>query len=445
MRGEHYHLVGMAGVGMSALAQGMLHAGCLVTGSDRDYDRGRELTVIARLGGAGARFVPQDGGGVTERTAGVVVSTAIEGDNPDLRAARALNVPVIHRAEMLGRLVEGKRCVAVTGTSGKSTVTGMIGWMLERAGADPVVVNGAPVLNWAGADAIGNFRAGRSDLWVIEADESDRSVLRFHPDWAVITNVSKDHFTADEAQRIFDKFRRQVRHGVVGPIEDAGPAGGFQPRVTPSGTEFTVGDRAVEVPLPGLHNAENAFLAVLLCGRLGLPPEQCAAGIASFRGIARRLETVGVAAGVRVVDDYGHNPAKIRAAYRALAPYGRRLLTVWRPHGYGPLALMLAELADAFVEVCRPQDRLWLLPVYDAGGTADRSVGSEMLAARLAARGVRAGVVAGHDDAAAAAVAAAEPGDVVLVMGARDPDLPGLARRILTALPRRPPAEHAPR
>jgi UDP-N-acetylmuramate--alanine ligase len=180
--GEHYHLVGVAGVGMSALAQVLLGQGMRVSGSDRHFDRGEDLEVIAKLRGAGVRFLPQDGRGVTAGTAGVVVSTAIEKGNPDLEAAECRAVPVMHRAEMLARAAAGKRCVAVTGTSGKSTVTGMIGWILDQAGADPVVVNGAPVLNWVTPAAVGNVRLGKSDLWVLEADESDRSLLRYHPD-----------------------------------------------------------------------------------------------------------------------------------------------------------------------------------------------------------------------------------------------------------------------
>lgn len=430
----HVHMVGAAGVGMSALAQAARHAGYSVTGSDRYFDAGRELDVISKLGGCGIRFVRQDGGGVTAETVAVVYSTAIEDDNPDVQAAKRLGVPLVHRAAMLTRLLEGREAVAVTGTCGKSTVTGMLGWILECCGRDPVVVNGAPVLNWADAAHVGNARLGRGNLWVFEADESDKSLVSYHPDWAVITNVSKDHFDTATAVELFRRFACQVKRGAVNVLEEPELMRDFRPAAADRGTSFAYRGVSFLVPLPGAHNAENAYLAVLMAEQLGCGLEEVRAALGSFRGIQRRLETVGHARGVTVVDDYAHNPVKIGAAWNALAAGGRRVIGIWRPHGYGPLRLMLDELASSFAHVCGAKDELLLLPVFDAGGTADRSTRSEQLAERLQAAGKACRVVADYDEAVRHVKASARQGDVVVTMGARDPGLPELARAILRAL-----------
>ncbi len=431
---EHYHLVGVAGVGMSALAQALLAAGHRVSGSDRLFDRGSELPVIARLRNAGVRFAAQDGSAVTEATAAVVVSTAVEADNPDLAAAVRVGCPAVHRAEMLGRLLRGKQCVAVTGTSGKSTVAGMIGWVLQELGADPTVVNGAAVVGWDSDSAVGNFRPGASGLWVIEADESDRSLMQYHPDWAVVTNVSADHFSHGETVELFERFCRQVRIGCISPTATPVFMDQCEPYVGRNSSHFTYGGTVFRLRLPGLHNAENALNAVMLCERLGYDGRSISAALATFAGLRRRLECVGVAGGITVVDDYAHNPAKIGAAWRALKPHCRRVISVWRPHGYGPLAKMMEALDETFSTLCTSDDLLFFLPVYDAGGTAERGIQTDALCERLRIHGCAAEYVESYDEVLDRIPMVAAPGDVVLVMGARDPCLTGLAHDLVTAL-----------
>lgn len=442
---DHYHLVGVAGVGMSALAQALLAQGARVSGSDRFRDQGQSSELLARLEAAGLRLTAQDGSGVAADTQAVVISTAIEPDNPDLEAARARGVPVIHRAEMLARLVRGRRLIAVSGTSGKTTVTGLVGWLLERGGQNPTVVNGGAVLNWKTARAPGNFRAGRDDLWVIEADESDRSLLHFEPEWEIITNLSRDHFDLSATLDLFRAFARKARAGVICgrgvsgalreerggvmlieaclEIEERGGRKGF----LHEGVFYSS-------PLPGAHNVENAWLAVVLGRRLGLAPAALREALSTFRGIERRLECVGEAGGVTVVDDYAHNPAKIAAAWNTMAEKHRRVLGVWRPHGFSPLAAMLPDLEVALTGVMRPEDRLWLLPIFYAGGTARRTVSSDDLAARLKQAGRCANVVDSYEGLEKELRGTAEEGDVILVMGARDPNLPRFARTILEIL-----------
>jgi len=447
MDGGHYHLIGVAGVGMSALAQALLAAGCEVSGSDRYVDGGGGSDVIRKLCGAGVRMFSQDGSGLSFDTRSVVISTAIESDNPDLLRAGELGVGVMHRSEALAALLEGKSCIAVTGTSGKSTVTGMIGWVLECLGADPSVVNGAPVVNWRDEAHIGNMRkasaaglpsSGRcAGLWVVEADESDRSLLNLHPDWAVITNVSKDHFSVEETMELFARFRAQAAIGVVSMIDEQQLLQDFRPELTRSGSRFGYEGVDFSLVVSGRHNAENALCAVIVCERLGYNLKAVSEALGAFKGIERRLERVGDAGGVPVVDDYAHNPAKIRASWQAMASYCVKLHAVWRPHGFGPLRTLMDELVSMFSEVTRPADRLFILPVYDAGGTANRSVNSDVLVEKLKQRGVAAVFAEDTDGLPEMLASGVESGDAVLTMGARDPDLPALAKRILAELRKR--------
>jgi UDP-N-acetylmuramate--alanine ligase len=335
---------------------------------------------------------------------------------------------------MLARLAEGKECIAVTGTSGKTTVTGMVGFVLEQLGGDPTVVNGGVVANWESEDRIGNVRVGHSSRWVLEADESDRSLLRFHPDWAIITNVSADHCPEAEARELFRTFAAQVRRGVLGPEG----AVHLDARLSADGARFRYGGQDFCVPLLGRHNVENALWAILLCERLGHPLSGVADALARFRGIRRRLDVIGTANGVTVIDDYAHNPAKIRAAWEAVAPHYERVLAVWRPHGYGPLSKMLSDLKGLFREMGRGCGGLTLLPVYYAGGTAQAAVTSEMLVNDLRGEGVPIELAQDYDDLVERIGSRAKPGDVVLSMGARDPNLPAVAARMVRAIAARP-------
>lgn len=426
------HLVGVCGVGMSALAQALIAAGWAVTGSDRYLDIGQDLAIVPKLRRAGVRFVPQDGSGIRGQTQAVVASTAIEAHNPDLLAAARCGVSVLHRAQMLAKLAEGKECIAITGTSGKTTVTGMVGFLLEQLGDDPTVVNGGAVVNWESEDTIGNARIGKSSRWVIEADESDRSLLCFQPTHAVITNVSADHFSLADAERLFEEFAGQVAGCVLGPDKDL--LRGVPMELTASGARFTYGGQEFRVRLLGRHNVENAINAIRLCETLGHPLGGIAEALAKFQGIRRRLDVAGTAAGVTVIDDYAHNPAKIRAAWQAVAPHYRRVLAVWRPHGFGPLAKMFDDVKRVFREMGQGGACIYILPVYYVGGTANPTVTSQTLVDELKRQGAPINFAADYDDLVDRLSTRTQAGDAVLIMGARDPELPAVARRLVGAL-----------
>lgn len=409
------HLVGIGGVGMSALAQALLDAGGTVTGADRALGgSGARPGVLAALARAGVRLFPDDGSGIGPDTARVIVSTAVEETNRDLRCARARGIPVVHRAAALAELLAPRRLVAVAGTCGKSTVTAILGHLLAESGFDPVVVNGAQVVGWdAGGTRVGSTRKGTGAYAVAEVDESDKSLVAFKPFAAVVTNASADHYSKAEMDAVFDAFVR----GVPGPVID-----GRRTPMVPSAAARTI-------PLPGEHNAVNAECALRMAAALGADPARLAAAIRTFPGVERRLQRVGTCGGAVVYDDYAHNPEKLHAMLATLqAAYPKGVAVVWRPHGYAPLRKMLEALAAMFRATLRPCDELLVLPVYDAGGTTDRSLNSDALVARLNASPVR--FVEGLEDAETHLRTHAPAFGALVVVGARDPGLPVLARRL---------------
>ena len=419
--GGSIHLVGIGGVGMSALAQAYLDAGYAVSGADRSLRAGgRRTPVLEALAAEGVNLFPDDGSGVGVGTDRLVVSTAIEDTNPDLAAARARGIPVVHRAAALSELLSARKLVAVAGTCGKSTVTAILGHVLVECGFDPLVVNGAQVVGWdVNGTRVGSVRNGAGEYAVAEVDESDKSLTAFHPYTAIVTNASADHYSKEEMDSVFDAFIRDIPGPVIdGRVTDGAPA------------------EAVEkLPMPGAHNRANARLALAMAISLGADPAKAAAALATFPGVERRLQRVGsVLCGdqeVAVYDDYAHNPEKLHAMWTTIAEaYPRGVATVWRPHGYGPLRKMLEPLAAAFRGVMRPQDALVLLPVYDAGGTADRSVNSDALAALLGDAPGTVKLVSNLEEAEEYLRARADAFGAIVTAGARDPGLPVLARRL---------------
>ena len=419
--GGSIHLVGIGGVGMSALAQAYLDAGYAVSGADRSLRAdGRRTPVLEALATEGVLLFPDDVSGVGVGTDRLVVSTAIEDTNPDLAAARARGIPVVHRAAALSELLSARKLVAVAGTCGKSTVTAILGHVLVECGFDPLVVNGAQVVGWdINGTRVGSVRNGTGEYAVAEVDESDKSLTAFHPYAAIVTNASADHYSKEEMDSVFDAFIRDIPGPVIdGRVTDGAPV------------------EAVEkLPMPGAHNRANARLALAMAIALGADPAKAAAALATFPGVERRLQRVGsVLCGdqeVAVYDDYAHNPEKLHAMWTTLAEaYPRGVAAVWRPHGYGPLRKMLEPLAAAFRGVMRPQDALVLLPVYDAGGTADRSVNSDALAALLGDAPGTVKLVSDLEKAEEYLRARADAFGAIVTAGARDPGLPVLARRL---------------
>jgi UDP-N-acetylmuramate--alanine ligase len=417
------HLIGIGGVGMSALATALVKLGDTVTGADRTLGTPN----IRFLESLGVRVFPDDGSGVDEATDEVIVSTAIEETNKGLLRAKELGIPVTHRAKALARTLSGYKLVAVVGTCGKSTVTAMLGHVLAECGLDPMCVNGANVPGWEGA-----VRFGKGEYAVAEVDESDKSLVAFSPYAAIVTNASADHYSKEEMDEVFDAFVKNVPGPVIdGRIGGIGAEGGMgaEGKVEAASRRF---EQEVPTSVPGRHNRQNAALALRMAVALGCDEAKARAALMTFRGVERRLQKIGEG----VYDDYAHNPEKLHAMLTTLQEkYDRGgVCVIWRPHGYAPLRKMKDALAAMFAATLRPQDGLILLPVYDAGGTTDRSINSKDLAAAIAsadaAVAARVDLVADLDAAFAWCAARRGAFGCFVTCGARDPGLPRLAQRI---------------
>lgn len=445
------HYVGVAGSGMSALAQFHAMGGGEASGSDRSLDRGQAQDLRRQLEAFKVRLFPQDGSGVVRfKPDAVVASTAIESDNPDFAAARRLEVRVLHRADELARYVAERRTIAIAGTSGKSTVAAMVFEILASAGRDPSVITGGGLRCLEGKGLVGNAWRGGSDLLVIEADESDGTLTRYAPWLGALLNVDRDHKEVPELVRMFAEFKsrcgRFVAHAGSPGLETllAGAATfglgagaqllGEGVELGPEGSRFSVRGVEFRLPAPGRHNVENALAAIAAAQVAGVGLRECAEALRAFQGVARRFEEVGTARGVTVIDDFAHNPAKVRAAFAAARLRAERVLAVFQPHGFAPTRFNRQEFVDAFVESLGARDVLWLPEIYYAGGTAQKTISSRDLADPVRARGKDARFVERREEIPAEVAAEAKEGDLVLSMGARDPSLGDFARSLLAEL-----------
>ncbi|MEO6579953.1 MAG: Mur ligase family protein [Sphingomicrobium sp.] len=454
-----YFFCGIGGSGMLPLASILRARGARVAGSDRSLDAGRLSAKFDYLRSLGIELHPQDGSGVAGGMT-LVTSAAVEQSIPDVIRAKALGLPHLTRPQLLAELLNAaQKSVAVGGTSGKSTVTGMIGWILHACHRQPTVMNGAVMKNFVSpASPFSSALVGDPELFVSEVDESDGSIALYRPSVAVLTNVSLDHHSMDELRGLFGAFLSRAAKAVVNlddpetramsdSVRDCmgygfdSPGAGFTGRdlqLGPNDCAFTVeadGESArVELQVPGRHNASNALAALAAAVSLGVPLPDAAAALGRFEGLKRRLEIVGTANGTIVIDDFAHNPDKIAASLETLAAHPGRLLVMFQPHGFGPLAKMGDELADTFAKGLREGDRLFLPdPVYQ-GGTVDQSRGSAWLAAAVKARGGDAVHLPRRSAIGEFLIAAAVPGDRVVIMGARDDTLSDFAADLLSRL-----------
>jgi UDP-N-acetylmuramate--alanine ligase len=448
--GGRFHYAGLGGAGMSALAQFQVMTGGAASGSDRAFDHGERAEMREQLERLGITVLPQDGSGAGANCAALIVSTAVEDQVPDVAAARAQDIPIVHRSELLAHFVAEHRSIAVTGTSGKSTASAMIFAILSGAARDPSIITGADLPELQERGLPGNALAGRSDLLVVEADESDGTLVRYAPAIGVILNLQRDHKEMAEVAAMFATLRARTRDAlVVGDAENLDPfAGGasrfgFSPRADirgedvelgPSSSTFRVWDTIFTLPVPGAHNVANALAAIAACRAVGVELAEMVRPLANFRGIGRRFQTVGKARGVEVIDDFAHNAEKIAAAIRTAKLRAKRVLAVYQPHGYGPTRFLRRDFVATFSRELAPGDRLYMLEVFYAGGTATRDFSSADIVAEIGARGVHAEFAPSREWLTARIAQDARPGDLVLIMGARDPSLSTLARAILTAV-----------
>lgn len=455
---KSYFFCGIGGSGMLPLALIVRGRGAAVAGSDRTLDQGRLAPKFEFLRARGIALFPQDGSGLAGADQLLVTSAAIEESVPDVVKARDIGAPRVNRPELLAELFNAAATgIAVGGTSGKSTVTGMIGWILHATGRDPTVMNGAVMKNFVSADIpFASALVGAGDAFVSEVDESDGSIALYRPKIAVLNNITLDHKSLDELRALFRDFAGKAERIVLNLDDDetrllaailppekvvsysltdeSADLFGTDVAEEPFAVSLRIGDVPVRLQVPGRHNAENALAALAAAQAAGVPLAEAAEALSGFTGLRRRFEKVGEANGVTVIDDFGHNPDKIAATLRTLHAFPGRLLLFFQPHGYGPLRTMKDELIATFAAEMAEGDILVMPdPVY-YGGTTDRSVGTADIVDGIAARGRTAEHIPERAQCARRLAGLARPGDRIVVMGARDDTLTQFAEDLLGAL-----------
>jgi len=440
------HFTGIGGIGMSGIAEILHELGYQVRGSDI-----AENANVQRLRAKGIDIaIPQAAENI-DGAAILVISTAIGEDNPELAAARAAFLPVVHRAEMLGELMRLRWSVAVAGTHGKTTTTSLVSALLDAAGIDPTVINGGIISGWGS-----NARLGKGDWMVVEADESDGSFARLIPTVAIVTNIDPEHLdhhgSFDQLEEAFASFVSAIPfYGFATLCMDHPAVQRLLPRikgrrVITYGLSANADVRAVSVthqdgqmvfdvqlsdrlqlamdgieglrlPMLGLHNVQNCLAAIAVALEMGVGADAIRSGLAGFAGVGRRFDIKGQSGGVTIVDDYGHHPVEIKAALSAgrLACGNHQLIAVVQPHRYSRLRDLFADFCGCFNEA----DAVLVADVYAAGEQPIEGASKEALVAGLRDHGHRApAVLDSPSDLASQIAAIARPGAYVMVLGA---------------------------
>jgi UDP-N-acetylmuramate--alanine ligase len=440
---EQIHFVGIGGIGMCGLAELLRAQGYAVSGSDL-----AEGATIARLRALGIPVALGHAAGHVGRADVVVVSSAVRAGNPEIAEAQRRGIPVIPRAEMLAEVMRLRDGIAIAGTHGKTTTTSLVGHVLQAAGLDPTLVVGGRVIGAGEESERSGARLGAGPFLVAEADESDGSFLHLSPVIAVVTNVEAEHLdhhgSVEALEDAFAAFlgrlpfwgtavlclddpgvqrllarasRKRVTYGFSAQADwvasEVAPEG--------AGSRFAVRRASeplgrVRLPLPGRHNVVNALAALAVAHEVEVPFAVAAEALASFRGVERRFETKGVAAGVRVVDDYGHHPTELRATLAAArSVHAGRIVAVFQPHRYS----RTRDLFDAFATAFHDADLLVVTEIYGAGEPKLPGVEAALLAEAIRARGHReVRFVPDLERVVAELLPELRSGDLVLTLGA---------------------------
>ncbi len=439
---------GIGGSGLSAIASFMADRGHIIAGSDRVFDRNLENPTCKTLKAKGITIVPQDGSGIDTSFDFAVFSTAVEDNQIEVIKAKQLNIPMKTRPEYLSRVVSEFRTIAVTGTSGKSTIAGMLPYLMNKLGLDPNFIGGGRVKQFKTKSSLGNSLSGSSDLLVVEACESDGSIVHYHPYYSIIANLSLDHNPIEKTAEMFETLSRNTKRIVIiggddrnlckcrfdNPIrfsvdtdsEYRAMAIGYQPL----STNFTLHGVHFRLPLPGKYNLYNALSCIALLSTMGIALKDIAEIVPDFTGIERRFDIYLNNGKQLVIDDYAHNPHKIASLMETVKKIRQRVCYIFQPHGFGPTRLMKQGYIDAFIGNLRKDDHLILLPIYYAGGTTQTDISSENLMDEIKAAGKSAEVL--HERPLL--FSRLKEWDNYIVFGARDESLATFTREIALRL-----------
>ncbi len=444
--------VGIAGAGMSAIAQYLKGIGKNVTGSDRFFKEGEFNETKDKLEAEGITCFLQDGQGITTDTDLVVISAAVEDTVVEVQKAKQLNIPIIKRSELLAMIAASKKTIAVGGTSGKSTTTAMLFDILEYAGLQPSIISGAGLVSIIRQGKIGNAKVGAGEWLVIEADESDGSIVQYKPEIGLLLNIDKDHKEIEALLDIFKIFKEHSKRFVVNqshPLaknfsqnieqdfswneNDAGyKATHFSQQGL--GISFKVNDIPFKLNLVGAHNMENALAAAAIAAQAGVALPIAAESLNRYEGIYRRAQVLGNKQGVWVIDDFAHNPVKCAAAIRACQPIAPKVVAWFQPHGYGPTRFLRNDFVHEIGNVLRPEDEIWMSEIFYAGGTAVKDISANDLINDLKALNKPAFFVDNREEFLDTVRPHLTGNCVLLLMGARDPSLEHFAKDVWNKL-----------
>jgi UDP-N-acetylmuramate--alanine ligase len=379
---------GIGGSGLSAIAGFMKERGHDVSGSDRAFDSNSGHPLRRALEKMGITLHAHDGSGIHGSLDLVIKSTAVEEDMPEMVRSKALGLRIMDRPRYLAETASSYKTIAVTGTSGKSTVSGMLAFIMRRLGMDPNFLGGGRVRLLRGAPGIGNYLVGGSKSLVMEACESDGSILLYRPEHSIILNLELDHHPLEETAGMFHMMIRNTSGMVVTNADDAHLIkADIRGAVTfsvvkpsncraadvriikPLGTDFSLEGTRFSLSIPGMHNLYNALACIALLREMGIPTAEIAPALQEFDGLERRFDVLLNEEGRLVIDDYAHNPHKITALMQTVAGLAENVCYIFQPHGFAPTRMMKHGYIQAFSDNLRDSDHLMLLPIYYAGGT----------------------------------------------------------------------------
>jgi UDP-N-acetylmuramate--alanine ligase len=438
--------IGVAGSGMSAIAQYLKGIGKNVSGSDRFFKEGEYNETKENLEAEGIHCFLQNGDGITTATDLVIVSTAVEDTVAEVQKAKQLNIPIIKRSELLAVIADSKKTIAVGGTSGKSTTSAMLFDILEYAGLQPSIISGAGLISIIKQGKIGNAKVGSGDWLVIEADESDGSIVQYKPEIGLLLNIDKDHKEIETLLDIFKIFKENSKKFVVNqshPLAkhfsqnikqdfswDDNDAGYKVTDFKQEGLaiSFKINGKAFNMNIVGRHNMENALAASAIAAQLGVDLKICADALKKYEGIYRRHQIFGNKNGVWLIDDYAHNPVKCAAAIAACQPIAPKVIAWFQPHGYGPTKFLRNDFVQEIAKVLRPGDEIWMSEIFYAGGTTVKDISANDLINDLKKLNKPAFFIENRNDLLNAVRSHFTNNCVLILMGARDPSLEQFAK-----------------
>lgn len=444
---------GAAGNGISPLEQIMALKGYEVYGSDHSFDIGKDADRKAALESVGVKIVPQDGSMITPDTEYLCVSAAINENNPDIKAAHNLNIPIKYRSDLLEETLASYRFgVAVGGTAGKTTTTAMIGYVLDTLNLKPCMINGGALCNYASRKGIPNYIYNKGDICVIEADESDGSIRKYYPFVGIINNISHDHTSMEKLFEYFNTFAEHCTNLVVNldcpnaskichkarktfsTKDSSADFYAYDIKTIADGIEYKLSDHTFKLQLIGAFNISNALATIAACSLLGVNPLDAAKALESFTGIKVRLEKIGSAKGITVYNDFAHNPSKIEASLTALKGYPGRIIAMYQPHTPFSAVNTGDEVAAAVAKVLAPDDIMIMQEIYELT-PQDVGISSANIINRIKENGHQQALFLPHkEDTKRFVLNNVRQGDRVVIMGAHDNSLADFSRDLLTAI-----------